>query len=198
MGLLAEMHAADLAKHEAAGEIEIVGNLKIYRSDLHGKLCVKIWRGKAKKPLGYFSFRTPGAREQYIARVIDGERQSAEAREQRKAQGQADLDKQLELIQVGTLLHYSWGWEQTQCDFFQVVARNGRNVTIRAINGEIVPGSDYSHGMACMMRPLRDQFAEGHHAQTLTKRIGPCGISMSYGIASPCTEADKFYCSWYA
>jgi hypothetical protein len=102
-----------------------------------------------------------------------------------------------ERIQVGTLLHYSWGWEQTNCDFYQVVERRGLLVTIRAIAGREIAGRGGS-SMSCYMSAVRDAFLDGHQAETLVKRIGPWGLSMAHGSATPTDEAETHYCSWYA
>ena len=41
-------------------------------------------------------------------------------------------------VKIGDIFHYSWGYEQTNCDYFQVVALKGtKQVVIREIGYEI-------------------------------------------------------------
>ena len=97
-------------------------------------------------------------------------------------------------IQVGTLLSYSWGYDQTNVDFFQVVEKRGRVVIIREIGCETVEGSQ---GFMCdQRRPVKDSFFKG--SETFRKIIGPYSISMEHGSAHPVSEDSKQYCSWYA
>ena len=58
-------------------------------------------------------------------------------------------------VHVGDLLYSSWGWEQTNIDFYQVVALKGKHtIIIRKIAGEYVGGYSWSG----KVRPLRNHF----------------------------------------
>lgn len=203
MGIHAELAGAELNRLTAEGKIEVCGNLKIYRYDAAGAVgrvakCAKLWRGKARNPIANYVFRDDEHRDRFIANQIEADAAYDREQAKRRAAREAHRQEMLEQIQIGTLLHYAWGWEQTNCEFFQVVERRGQVVTIRRIIGKEVPGSMHSHGMACMLRPAPDAFAGGSIAEKLIKRIGPYGITMPYGTATPCREDDEFYCSWYA
>lgn len=56
------------------------------------------------------------------------------------------------------LFSYSWGYDQTQVEYHQVVRRSGALVTLARIACETVPGSEVSHGMADYVRPVKDAF----------------------------------------
>ena len=203
MGTIAAIFKSELARLQSEGKIETVGRLKIWKdgpTGPSGLYYVKIWTGNKARP-AYYSFRSLGQRDAYIARELASEAATMAQRKLYDERGAADLATFLETIQVGTLLHYSWGYDQTNCEFFQVVERRGRLVTIRAIEGEYVKGDHRMSGgqdMSCRLRPKRDAFLEGAQAETLTKRIGAHGISMDFGSAHPCLETESFYCSWYA
>lgn len=158
-----------------------------------GRPGITIWYGKSKRPKRY-SFRTAEHRQQWL----DREKASQDAGERFKIQRQAERDQRkaamAEQIQVGTLLCYSWGYDQTNVDFFQVVARKGSAVWIRPIGGRVVPGSEGF--MSNTIMPARDQFASDKPA--VRKIITAYGLSMGHGSATPCGDDSRHYQSWYA
>lgn len=67
---------------------------------------------------------------------------------------------------VGDILHHSWGYDQTNCDFYQVVEVKNASVVLRKIAAETVPESE---GFMCeMLMPKKDAFIE-KGCQALTK-----------------------------
>jgi len=66
---------------------------------------------------------------------------------------------------VGDILHHSWGYDQTNCDFYQVVEVKKASVVLRKIGAKTVPGSEGF--MSESLMPAKDAFiTEGHHALT--------------------------------
>jgi hypothetical protein len=98
------------------------------------------------------------------------------------------------------VLHYSWGYEQTNCEFFQVVETSPGAITIREIAQKAEPGSGQVHGMAENRLPLPGHFLD--KSEPIIKRVqysesGPGFVSMAHGCCSPWDDRPK-YCSWYA
>jgi hypothetical protein len=98
------------------------------------------------------------------------------------------------------VLHYSWGYEQTNCEFYQVTATTPGTVTMREIAQDSVPGSVQVHGMAENRVARPNVFLE--KAEPITKRVqysesGPGYISMAHGCCS-LWDGRPRYCSWYA
>lgn len=64
---------------------------------------------------------------------------------------------------VGDILHHSWGYEQTNCDFYQVVEVKNKSVVLKKIRGKGKPGSE---GFMSESRlPEKDAFlTSGYHA----------------------------------
>lgn len=59
-------------------------------------------------------------------------------------------------IKVGDIFHYSWGYEQTNCDYFQVVGLKGnKSVIIREIAYKITETIGYE---SYKVRPVKDSF----------------------------------------
>lgn len=120
-----------------------------------------------------------------ISNLMSWEDTKAERKENRK--------KDISEIKVGDLFVCSWGYDQTNVDFYQVVDVKGKTFTIRAIAGRIVEGSTYSHGMADMRVAVKDAFLK--NSEPIVKR----SLKMnSYSWLSKTTEKDHHYCSWYA
>ncbi len=178
-------------------DAQAIGNLKIKRENVQRydqtiMYCVKIWSRKQSKPYANYSFKTEDSRNEYIAKQIENDQNVTRIRAENKASDKLIIAEMMEKIQVGTILHYSWGYDQTQCEYYQVVSKRGRKITIREIGSKTVPGSE---GFMCDMRtPCRDKFI----GDPINKIINGSSISMPHGCATICSETDKHYCSWYA
>jgi len=117
---------------------------------------------------------------------------------------------------AGDILHHSWGYDQTNCDFYQVVEVKKASVVLRKIGAETVPGAEGF--MSESLMPRKDHFiVQGYHAltkkgaitpdsPTITKRVSfyvnPDG-SLRYYIPVPYGWCDLWqgkpeYHSWYA
>jgi hypothetical protein len=156
-------------------------------------LILKAWRGKARKPFAHYSFKTTQARDTYLAKLKQAEDSAEVAAVTRKTDRQARIEKMAAQIKVGTILHYSWGYDQTNAEFYQVVDRFGaRGVVIREIGGKSVPGSE---GFMCdRVRPKKDDFI----GEPIRKMIGPWGVSFDFGSGTPIEEGEAVSRSWYA
>jgi hypothetical protein len=85
--------------------------------------------GKSNKPLWYSSFRTPEARQHEIDDTIKS-RKSVIEYKQKQLQEKRDF---VHNIQVGEIFVSSWGYDQTNVDFYQVVEIKGKMVVVREI-----------------------------------------------------------------
>lgn len=106
--------------------------LKVLREDKF-KPCVMVWMPKAEKPFAHYSFRTPERREEYIQETI----KNFEATKVIKAKWKADrlgTDEDLKKVKVGDLYSSSWGYDQTNIDYYQVISVNGHMATIQEVS----------------------------------------------------------------
>lgn len=178
---------------EADAPTETFRGLEIQRIDRVKKYFVKVWRGKQARPYAYVVFSSADGRENYIREQKECELARIQHQEERRNDKAARLAENLEKYQVGTILHNSWGYDQTNCDFYQIVERKGARVTVRAIAGETVEGSE--QGMSCSLRPCRDQFI----GKPIVKMITASGVQFECGWTSVVEdEKQAFSCSWYA
>jgi hypothetical protein len=112
---------------------------------------------KATNPVWNHSFRTVLARREAIAKqsaAYDAHLRMKD--EQKTARATGDLS----LADPGAIFCNSYGYDQTNVHYYQVVRRNGKNVEIAEIGCKTVAGSEYSHGMAEMVVPAKGQFIE--------------------------------------
>ena len=132
----------------------------------------------------------------------------------RKAQAKARF---VNPYKVGDILHHSWGYDQTNCDFYQVVEVKKASVVLRKIGAQTVPGSE---GFMCeSLMPVKDAFiTKGGQAltkkdhditpdnPTITKRVSfyvKEDETLRYFIPVPYGWCDLWegkpeYSSWYA
>ena len=93
-------------------------------------------------------------------------------------------------MQVGDIYYDSWGYEQTNIDFYQVTAVNKGSFTIRRIKSSF---EGYTgNGIAGYKRAVKDAFMEDE--PEITKR----SLSTEFGYLSKTTEEKTHYYSWYA
>ena len=117
----------------------------------------------------------------------------------------------------GDILHHAWGYDQTNCDFYQVVEVKKASVVLRKIGAETVPGSEGF--MSESLMPVKDVFIDKGCQSltrrdyeitpdnpTITKRVSfyllPDG-ALRYFIPTPYGWCDLWdgkpeYSSWYA
>jgi hypothetical protein len=98
-------------------------------------------------------------------------------------------------LEMGTILVSSWGYDQTNIDFYQVVGftPSGKSVRLRAIESAHVEDTGF---MSERVRPVPNAFT----SKPMTKRINPAHeyISLtSYSSARP-VEHDTYTASHYA
>lgn len=66
-----------------------------------------------------------------------------------------DTAKTIKRLEPGTILRSSWGYEQTNVDFYQVIRRTAKCVTIRRIRSAT---AEFSGAMAGKCIPLPNEY----------------------------------------
>jgi hypothetical protein len=104
-------------------------------------------------------------------------------------------------IEVGAIFEYSWGYDQTNVDYFEVIARTAKTVKIRKIGKETVDGSEGF--MSCKVRPVPGKFVS---ERVFTKRPylstwraeNEWMLNFDFGIGKRVTADTETRESWYA
>lgn len=108
-----------------------------YLSTFGARPIAVCYYGKQMKPDAQYSFKSDEARAAWLTKWFSDVARIEASRNERKAQRAADLRKPCELS-VGDVLSGSWGYDQTNIEWFEVVAVRGRNVSIRELCVESV------------------------------------------------------------
>lgn len=135
---------------------ELIYNISLVRFQGRNGRCIAAWTPGIKRPRYVYKVHTPEEYDKAMERI----RQEAERfRRHDEAQEKAAAAFR-ESLRVGDILYSSWGWEQTNIDFYQVVAIRGSAVDLRQLDqrttedgymcGTTVPLPDVSRA-----RPIR-------------------------------------------
>jgi len=115
-------------------------------------------------------------------------------KQERKVARAAAKSAALESVKEGDIYVASWGWEQTNIDAYQVVAKKGATVTLREIAVASVEGSEGF--MSDRVVPVKNEFIGGEFKKRITGKYINIDDVRSAGLVE---DADKsFYRSWYA
>ncbi len=99
----------------------------------NGMPAAKGFGGKRSKPDFYIRFRSTERREEYVNNWLDGLRSRNETKATRQAKR-----SQGHSLKVGDILDSSWGYDQTNIDFYEVIDTPSKCfVTIREIGQHI-------------------------------------------------------------
>ena len=167
------------------------GSATFYLYESDARPCAVAFVGKAQKPTWRHWFRSAAAREKKIADTIAAE----QAHKARVAARRAEANKP-HAWEVGLILSSSWGYEQTNVNFFEVVAVVGKCfVDVEEIGSQTA--TDAHEGYSSMSSKVVPD------PEVRTGKITRCKVSRGsikspvYGYASPWDGRAK-YCSWYA
>ncbi len=101
-----------------------------YTYEMAGKLYLMGFAGKAQKPSFHFRYSTVEKRAEAIATFFANQR----ARIQRRVDARKARSEFVHTLKVGDVLRSSWGYDQTNVDYYQVTALKGaKQVTVRRI-----------------------------------------------------------------
>ena len=104
----------------------------LYNSLKNGAPCCACFIGRAKKPAWRYRYKNEAGRQQAMDR-------QAEATAKRKAEQDARRKERFKphTVKVGDLFATSWGYDQTNVEFYECTAVNSKNtITARRVCGE--------------------------------------------------------------
>lgn len=98
-----------------------------------------VFKGRAKKPLHYYNFRNNSSLEAFVDKMKQGaDKREEMALADKKAIAEFELN-----INVGDVYVSSWGYDQTNVDFYKVTAVKGKKITFQQIGFYSEENSEY-------------------------------------------------------
>lgn len=147
-----------------------------------GKPSAMGFYGKADKPSFNFIFRDEARRAKHVSEWFD----SMAALEAGRLANRAAKKAFVHSLKVGDILHTSWGYDQTNVEFFQVTALVGKAmVEIR----ELAQESEETGFMTGQCVPVANKFC----GEPLRKRVlegNSLNIHGSFGYAHLCSTQN--------
>jgi hypothetical protein len=164
-------------------------------SDGIGQAYAMGYYRKSVHPKFHYTFKSIERRDKYIAEWMENLKQSAAVLKNMMAERKANRE-QPNKLKVGDILVFSWGWEQTNVDFFQVLETRAHSVKIRPIASKTVPDMSTGNSMACYVVAVKDHFLD---KPAVWKRVqyGDSVKMASYGHCG-LWDGKPHYESWYA
>lgn len=121
-----ELRAARLARHPGGEYVPACDGITAAVVASNGKdPCAYGYRGRSMKPAFRYRFSSAERRDDYVADWLRGANAAIEERAKHRAEMRAR-----HTLAVGDVLYTSWGYEQTNVDFFEVVAVRGAAVDL--------------------------------------------------------------------
>lgn len=121
-------------------KIDISVNLK---GNPTAKLCKFITVGKNKnqyKIIEHFRFATEDRRKEWITEKMTNIKANIESTENYRKEKKEAISGHT--FKVGEVLYQSWGYDQTNIDFYQIVSIGEKSVKVRSISQKMVNGTE--------------------------------------------------------
>jgi hypothetical protein len=106
---------------------------------------------------------------------------------------------------VGDIVVNTWGYEQTNVEFYEVIRIMDKSIEVRQVASKIEEGSTYAHGMACNVLPSKGDFLHNSKPFVLRLKAWLYNGKAEVGICNPKSyyyfrkwEGKPQYNSWYA
>lgn len=165
--------------------------------------CVrKVSKARFKKPLFNYRFRTAERMAEFCMEWIEKVERNINAEKARKEQKKIAQQNMNHNYKVGQFLYNSWGYDQTNINFYQIVGVKEKSIILQEVCKNIVAGSE---GFMCAnVQPVENAFIGEPILKKVIVQVGYNG-NVSYYIKAEhgcfCEYAANqqgVYSSWYA
>ena len=171
-----------------------LGSVKFDKREDGKFIGVGYW-GKSKKSFFYSLFNDMAELEIKIARfegqLIEREKVAIDRRNAQKLRNKAFKES----IKVGSILCDSWGYEQTNVEFYEVLTMKGATITLKELSHENIKDSE---GFMCSrVKPFTGEFRFMSNSKIETKRVVSDNVKMSDSVSLTLWDERPMYKSWY-
>jgi hypothetical protein len=150
----------------------------------NGKIRAFAFHGRSNKTDWNFIFKSPESMNAYIQDRAN----SWKAHNDRKAFERIEKKNSINPFIVGDIISRSWGYDQTNVDFYQVIKATKKQITVRAISASCEEdGYMCGHCVA-----IKDAFIADAEPQRIgVDKYGSTKLGGKW-------DGKPEYCSWYA
>jgi len=166
-------------------------------------LCAIGYSGKSLKPNFHSKFRTLESMTEAVNTWVERIEKFVQTKIEEKNK-RAELQKNLvaaDHYKVGDIIYNSWGWEQTNIEFYQVTEVLNKKIRVARISKYLTDEKIGGHDCGMVM-PKKDNFLEDEKGYLLSLK---CSTNGMVYITAPERyysfhrwEGKSLYCSWYA
>ena len=144
-------------------------DLEIWQWEENGRPYATAFQGKARKPLWDYWFSSVQSRNERIESTIQCRKEYLARKEAEKETRRAFRHD----FKVGDFLSCSWGYDQTNVDFYEVVGvPSGKSIKIRRVGCRVARESQTAE----YVEPVAGKFLDDKPA---TKRVNEFGIRIN-------------------
>jgi len=109
-------------------------NIKIVKYSRKGRILMIGFKGTSTKSFFHYNYQSEESRNEALNDYIRREKERIEYQEKAKQQAKEFINK----LTKDTILYASWGYEQTNVDFYQVVETTSKTVILQEIGAKTV------------------------------------------------------------
>ena len=125
-------------------------------SSTSGAPCARVFYGKQSKPVVAYRYRSEAEREASVIAAFKGR----QARTARMAEYAAERKDAVNPYKVGDVFRSSWGYDQTNINYYQAIKVTAKSITVREIAQERIA----TGAMRGRCVPVVGQFLENSRA----------------------------------
>jgi len=156
-------------------------------------LAALLFSGKRKAPDWHRLYRTNADRDAAIAESFEGLTRAVEYSARKRAERAAFQHT----LKVGDILHTSWGYDQTNVEFFRVAAVRGKVVDLEAIDQETTE-TGFMCGETKPVEPVVVVKDWDPRVRLTSKRVGPGNTVRICDTRTAYPGGGTRRVSWYA
>lgn len=157
----------------------------VYVREVNGVHYGIAYKGTAKKSTWNFRFRNLAERDRTIKEFFESNERSLKLKEEQKQARNVPST-----LKVGDIVYNSWGFEQTNVDFYEVVRANAAYVWLQSLNQEITSATGSMSGYCVAVK------GTAHGDITKHKVNNGNSVCFRHGCGSVWDGKPKYYSSY--
>ena len=156
----------------------------------NNKPCAVAYSGKSSKADFHYNFQDEARRTDFLNEQFERKLSFKKRADEYKAERKKENEALVNDVKVGDIFYASWGYEQTNIDFYQVVAKNKSMLTIREIYSTLAEVTGHDQGN---LKPLKNEFK----GEEIKKRLSQGRLNIDCVRRATKLQTETVWASWY-